>query len=244
VPQISNTPAGPTSITPKDWLPDLGAFAVGLTLTWALHWRVRDLVWSLWLSSLVIGYATIVISIGRGAAVLSGVGSDRSGPVPLWFKGASLFGALFLVAFFTVHFGGFHFVHSVFLNLFFPVAGDGTFAGFGPHGRLAQNPFPTSQLYLTVLDRYWPFLFASVVAERRNLLHPARGLDFKAPYANVIRMHLLIFFFAFAAFLHVDSFLVYTVVFAVYFFPFSIFRREQLKRPTAGVTALEETLDA
>jgi hypothetical protein len=48
------------------------------------------------------------------------------------------------------------------------------------------------------------------------------------PYKNVIRMHLLIFFFAFCHFLKVDSFPIYTVVYFVYFFPWggirSLFR--------------------
>jgi len=42
---------------------------------------------------------------------------------------------------------------------------------------------------------------------------------FGQPYINVIRMHMLIFFFAFADFIHIDSFIVYAVVCLVYFFP-------------------------
>jgi hypothetical protein len=44
------------------------------------------------------------------------------------------------------------------------------------------------------------------------------------PYKNVIRMHLLIFFFAFCHFMKVESFLVYAVVYSVYFFPWSTLR--------------------
>jgi hypothetical protein len=45
---------------------------------------------------------------------------------------------------------------------------------------------------------------------------------FARPYINVIRMHLLIFFFAACYALKVESFLVYTVVYAVYFFPWKV----------------------
>ncbi len=46
-----------------------------------------------------------------------------------------------------------------------------------------------------------------------------------APYKNVIRLHLLIFFFAFASFAKLESFWVYAVVYAVYFFPWRLVRR-------------------
>jgi hypothetical protein len=36
------------------------AFAGGLAVAWWAKWQSRDLVWSLWLSSLVVGYATLV----------------------------------------------------------------------------------------------------------------------------------------------------------------------------------------
>jgi hypothetical protein len=45
-----------------------------------------------------------------------------------------------------------------------------------------------------------------------------------APYRNVIRMHLLIFFFAFAHFARLENFAVYAVVSAGYFFPWRLLR--------------------
>ena len=48
-----------------------------------------------------------------------------------------------------------------------------------------------------------------------------------APYRNVVRMHMLIFFFAFAHFAGLDSFVVYAVVYAVYFFPWRLVRRAE-----------------
>lgn len=40
-----------------------------------------------------------------------------------------------------------------------------------------------------------------------------------APYKNVIRLRLLIFFFAAAHYAKLDELIVYAVVYAVYFFP-------------------------
>jgi hypothetical protein len=45
-------------------------------------------------------------------------------------------------------------------------------------------------------------------------------------------MHLLIFFFAFAHFARLESFAVYAVVYAVYFFPWRLVRRGAAPEPT------------
>ena len=49
------------------------------------------------------------------------------------------------------------------------------------------------------------------------------------PYRNVMRLHALIFFFAFAHFARLDNFVVYAVVYATYFFPWRLVRRSSAK---------------
>jgi hypothetical protein len=147
-------------------------------------------------------------------------------------------GGLFLLAFFTFHFGMFHFVHSQFLGSFFPIDVAGQRRGW--------VGMPT---YLEVVRRYWWFLPPAFLAERAGfapLSGPAErdrpapviaigareavnqsqiGGGMMAPYRNVVRMHLLIFFFAFAHAVRLDNFAVYAVVYAVYFFPWRLVRR-------------------
>jgi len=199
-------------------------------MAWCLRWQTTDLVWSLWLSSLTVGYAMIVwdifgpvLGIIRGTA--AGGATAFRGTLVI---GATLGGGLFLLAFFTVHFGMFHFVHSVFLNSFFPVIG--------------SKRGPSLALYLAVLGRYWYFVPVAALAERKAFVvsgagpvqaatagSPAgvasqvgKGNAIMRPYKNVIRMHLLIFFFAFIHLAKLDGFLVYAVVYAVYFFPWRL----------------------
>jgi len=230
----------------RNWVqawPDALAFAVGLGLAWYFQWETRDLVWNLWLSSLIIGYAMIVWTIfGPAALVATKAWREREtlrGTKPSWGMGAGAgvlaIGGFFMLAFFTVHFGGFHFVHSVFLNAFFPV--DPGLRG------------PSLALYGEVFARYWWFLPAAAIAERQAFrLKPAEpagppdtavtveaiaarrarqtkagpGGGLMAPYKNVVRLHLLIFFFAGAHFAKLNSFLVYAVVYAAYFFPWKL----------------------
>jgi len=220
--------------------PDASAFLIGLGVAWFLGWKTTDLVWSLWLSSLAVGYAVLVWSITRPLRELVlGMATDRGGvPFGGGLVGVTLLsgGSLFMLGFFTVHFGGFHFVHSVFLHLFFPLEGTGSLG----------NDLPTLASYGDVVLRYWWFLPAAFMAERAAFRGPvvqpadtsvtaeaiarrkAKNASdpMSAPYRNVIRMHMLIFFFAFASFAKLESFLVYSVVYAVYFFPWRLVNRK------------------
>jgi hypothetical protein len=183
--------------------PDALAFLVGLGIAWISGWGTGDLIWSLWLSSLVVGYAMIVWTIfNQSEASVAGI-----------------VGGLFLLAFFTVHFGMFHFVHSMFVNQFFPL-------GTGSRGDTPD--------YWVVFANYGIWLPVAFFAERsafRRSKSQGKGLQsaeagklmFK-PYVNVVRLHLLIFFFAFAHFMKLENYAVYAVVYAVYFFPWRLLR--------------------
>ena len=225
--------------------PDALAFAGGLAVAWFADWETTDLVWSLWLSSLVVGYTMILwtifspaLLIGRGGALGQSINfNGKDIPVAALGGMAYLVGALFLLAFFTFHFGMFHFVHSAFLGSFFPLT-PGT-----------RPQMPGFALYAEVVRRYWVFLPIAFLAERKAFtlpsLKPADPADtavtaeaiaarkeknngmtgMMAPYKNVIRMHLLIFFFAFAHFAKLENFLVYAVVYAAYFFPWQLLKK-------------------
>lgn len=221
---------------PSAWI-DMAAFAGGLTMAWFAHWETRDLVWSLWLSSLLVGYAMIVWTVSAPlrtfarAAVFGGARGDVA--VKSGAGVATGAGVLFMLGFFTLHFGMFHFVHSVFLAQFFPLEGASERA----------RGFPSLGLYRDVFKAYWIFVPLALVAERAafrerppkpdgGAMTPAAierrkreegDSPLMAPYKNVVRLHLLIFFFAGAYALRLHHFAVYAVAYAAYFFPWRIF---------------------
>jgi hypothetical protein len=236
-------------------LPDFLAFAIGLGLAWFLKWETRDLVWSLWLCSLVLGYLTLLSALAGGAwfglAMLRRPEFKPEHRKPAILVGTGL--GLFFLAFFSLHFGGFHAGHSVFLNIFFPIEGmprDGFGAAF------VNPPLLWALTFRHLMLPYGIFLLPALIAERNYVFQPLfkavtavrEGTDagdfmqsgaakksgkknnpigeaMGRPYLNVMRMHLLIFFFAGAHFLKMDSFLVYAVVYSVYFFPWGELKR-------------------
>lgn len=223
---------------PAVW-PDALAFVGGLGLAWHQGWKTTDLIWRLWLSSFVVGYATILWHVvGPVVSATPEIWRERGYLAAARWRAvaalvAVLAGGLFLLAFFTVHFGGFHLVHSVFINSFYPLT--------------PEMGFPGWTTYAEVWSRYWLWLPLALVAERGGFARrvktasPATAVTPEAiarrtfqpqtsgmtePYKNVVRMHLLIFFFAGAHFLKLENFAVYAVVYAVYFFPWRwVFRR-------------------
>jgi len=205
--------------------PDAVAFAAGLGLAWGTGWKTADLVWSLWLSSLTVGYATIVWGALQPAVMQFREGATGRGV-------AAVVGGFALIAFFTVHFGIFHAAHAAFLNQFFPL--------FPEHKQMGFIDFT---LLAEVVRRYGWFVPVALLAERQAFRLPVappeppamsvKAADIAArkarqaigsltmfqPYLNVVRLHLLIFFFAAVHFAQLENFATYAVVYAVYFFP-------------------------
>lgn len=240
----------PEQTSTRDWLsawPDALAFGIGLAVAWWAGWSSGDLVWSLWLSSLVVGYSTIVWMIAR-PAIEFGAGAWREGaarntdPRAIWLLWTLIFvGAAFLLAFFTFHFVFFHYVHSQIMISFFPIETG--------HGRSTDANTST---YVEIARRYWVFLPSAFMAHRAaflrkplsvngqgsmaSLVRQSRGgALFSEPYRNVIRMHLLIFFFFFAHLAKLENFAVYAVVYAVYFFPWRLVKRRSLGAPGSPI---------
>jgi hypothetical protein len=229
-------PAAPPKAR-KEWLsalPDAVAFAFGLAVARWAGWNTGDLIWSLWLSSLVVGYTTIVWIIGQPAVAMGMIiWRSRTDPlsslrtvVLLW--ALILLVAAFILAFFTVHFGGFHYVHSQLLIHFFPIDAPGS----------ASRGWAGKAVYVEIFRRYWIFLPSAFISHRAAFMRKPFAIDgdrwresiagnkgrdiFAEPYRNVLRMHALIFFFFLAHFMGLENFAVYAVIYVVYFFPWRL----------------------
>jgi len=230
------------------------AFALGLAYAWMYNWNTLDLVWSLWLGSLTLGYLSIVSTI-YGTYHFLGIAINKSDLDQRQRKRArALIGGscLFSLLFFSFHFCGFHAGHSVFLQMFFPQSNLPS-DGFGDY--FTNPPGLLYSAAVLLLPKYGLFLIPVLIAERKNIFHgylvqrnmantqvgssalsPAFVSKAKSkshamqdvlvgPYRNVIRMHLLIFVFAICQALHMESSYLYVLVYFLYFFPWRILRR-------------------
>jgi hypothetical protein len=194
-------------MTWADFGPDLLAFAGTVLCALIFRWQAKDLIWGLWISSFTFGYLWLLGALT--CTIIYSPGDKKIG---------ALFGGLFLAAFFTFHFGMFHFVHGVFLNEFFPLVPE----RHGPPGVFT--------LIGAALAAYWPFVLMTFVSRVRDFPWQRQQSDAgKAmflPYLNVVRMHILIFIFAPLYFLHVANLAIIPIL-LFYFFPWRVFNRER-----------------
>jgi hypothetical protein len=220
---------------------DFAAFAGTVAVAALQRWQAKDLIWSLWISSLILGYAFIVTSAlsvffrapeGNGSPARSSGALPAAFPLPpvVAFLGRCLF-AGFLLVFFTIHFGMFHFVHGMFLGMFFPLA------GWNAQG---NAPAFVSGYFLWTIGAtaraYWPFVAMSALSrlgDFRTALGAPGGPNMSMPYANVVRMHVMIFVFAGLHGAGLAAYAVYPVL-MLYFFPAGALARLALRTRRMG----------
>ena len=227
-------------------LPDIFAFTFGIASAWILKWKTTDLIWSLWLCSLAFGHLTFlsIVALMIVEWIKAMIHKARS----MTHKARSIVGLLLTIAASPLLFlqGGFllwlyclfHAGHASVLSMFFPLE------GLSPDAFLDEVANPI-WLWKTVFEHllmnYGLFLIPAIIAERRYVFAPVIAYirflkdrkrksvaaepkepvpdPLEWPFMNLIRMHFLIFFFAFFHWLGLESFLVFAVVYAVYFFP-------------------------
>lgn len=191
----------------------LASAALALLLAWIFDWKARDLAWSLWLSSLVLGYVTILVSSFGG----------RGNPLA----------AIAKLLFFTVHFGLFHFIHSAFLSFLLPIDG----AGEGPSATLYASVVRDYWPMVLVSG------VAAIPRWRHDgrasggLLSAGRGVV--SAYMGVVRIHLMIFALAAVSFLGADHLLVFAVVYLLSLLPIEASTERALvdaQKRSAGAT--------
>lgn len=235
-------------------------FCAALGFAFYLHWDTTDLLWSFWTSSFVVGYMTILLTSMKlpieaikafrnpNLQAQQAMNSVKAPPIVqllVIVLLSSLPGLLFIIPFFTIHFGGFHSVHAMFLNDFAPIE------GIIIEGIPVLSNIPFFHKFPDVprlLSMYWPIVLATAINEFYNVKkqpentrrkvpkkrkkkskydqkHSFQGM--MAPYKNVIKIHLLIFALAGLKAANIKGFTLYAVVFTFFFFPFGkLFKKD------------------
>lgn len=192
----------------RDW----GTFAAGLAATWFLGWSTRDLLWGMWISSLVSGF---VFFSGSGVKKLIG---EQTGDVIV-----GTIGLMFGLGFFALHFGMFHYIQGSILDLLIPLEPDPGRVYVGKLTWKGVREFSMAGTVLTALAKYWVLIgatlaygFLSGIPDMQD-----RKESFR-PYIFVLKMHFLMFFLAGLYAIGLESFPVYVIVLLFFFTPSSL----------------------
>lgn len=199
-------------------LPNIFSFLLSLGAAYYLHWQTKDLVWSLWISSLLLGYI-IFISFAIKALYYTITQMPKN-----IIK--TLISSAIMLLFFFIHFGGFHLGHAVFLNTFFNI---GFFESMGSIFELSLWQIITN-IYHHLITPYAYFIVAILIAERaflqqifkkprKNATHKLDNSMMFYPYKNVIKMHIILIVFGMVFALGIESFIMTAIIYFIYFAP-------------------------
>lgn len=191
---------------------DLSGFVAGVAATYFFGWSTRDLLWGLWISSLVSGIFFFVFDR---------VQTLKGQPNVNWLL--SSVGILFGLVFFTVHFGAFHYIQAELLDLFIPLIPDPDRVYIGRLTWKHVHDFSITETIATALSLYWILIGVSILHDYLSVPPELRlkNGNFR-PYMFVLKMHFLMFVLAALYSLGLESFGVYVVVLLLFFAPSSL----------------------
>ena len=231
---------------------DLLAFLLTALFAFKFEWQSNELCWGLWISSLLTGWGVIISSVLRTLLHLAGIPllreedlNEKGDPFSAFFRSktfssktkdvknpkaswpARLMGAgsIAIGAFTWFHFTFFHTVHAMLMSFFLQMEPKTL---FGPNGFINADKMVVFDYLIT---HYWPMILGTFIARRGIILAGNPGVNLKAIYQGVMRIHFFILLSAFLFFLIYFGIEVYQrvlllILLFLFFFPIRIFRRQ------------------
>jgi len=156
---------------PLAWV-SLGVDLLPVIAVFAFGWGAVPLVALYWLENLVIGVFTVLRMIGTVAS-----------------NAGNLFGALFMVPFFTVHYGGFCYGHGVFLAA---LAGQGDFPSPDGLVRWALAAAPEMTWFVAAIACVSLLYYVADFFGRGEFRRTSLDKEMASPYGRIITLHVAI----------------------------------------------------
>jgi len=231
---------------------DALAFLLTAFFAFKFDWQANELCWGLWISSLLTGWLVIASSVFRTLLHLFGVPllrkedlDEKGDPLSAYFRAkafrtetkdarnplASLpvllvaVGTLGIGAFTWFHFTFFHTVHAMLMSFFLQME---PLELFGPNGFINADK---KEILTYLVMNYWAMILGTFIARRGILFGGNPGVNLKAIYQGVMRIHFFILLSAFLFFLAYFGIEVYQrvlllILLFLFFFPLRVFRRQ------------------
>jgi hypothetical protein len=231
---------------------DLLAFLLTAIMALTFEWQANQLCWGLWMSSLLTGWAVIISSVLRTTLHLAGIPllreedlNEKGDPLSAYFRSKSFdsktkearnpinplptilvaLGTFAIGAFTWFHFTFFHTVHALLMSFFLQMEPKNL---FGPNGFINANQY---DIFNYLVRNYWAMIIGTFIVRRGIIFGGNPGINLKAIYQGIVRIHVFILLSAFLFFLIHFGIDVYQrvlllVLLFLFFFPIRIFRRQ------------------
>jgi hypothetical protein len=228
------------------------AFLLTAAFAFKFDWQANELCWGLWVSSLLTGWVVILSSILRALLHLAGIPllseedlskkgdllsaffrtkafrskvSFTKNPTASWPTLLLAVGILGVGVFTWFHFTFFHTVHAMLMSFFLQME---PLELFGPNGFINADK---GVVFTYLVKNYWPMILGTFIVRRGIILSGNPGVNLKAIYQGVVRIHFFILLSAFLFFLIYFGIRVYErvillILLFLFFFPIRIFRRQ------------------
>ncbi|MCX6134866.1 MAG: hypothetical protein NTU47_13720 [Ignavibacteriales bacterium] len=206
----------------SNMLAEIGVFVGTLALAYWSGWSTKDLIWSLWLSSLCLGYLAVAVNGVRRAMRPGLTTLERT------FSVMGLIGALLV---FSIHFGPFHYIYASILDLLMPLMDH---PGRVYIGKLTWRGGVWFSFWETLgiaIVRYWPIAAMNAWRDRSIFLSDTAANTNLGPYKAILRLHFLVMGLGACYGLGLDSFPVYALVFTVLYSPAILWKKIFNRRP-------------
>jgi hypothetical protein len=209
-------------------VPEVVVYLGTLLLAYLSGWTTKDLIWSLWLSSLVFGYLAVA------AKSIRKVRQPGQTTLDVLLSTVGLIGALLA---FTIHFGPFHYVYASILDLLMPLMSHPERVYIGKLTWKGGGWFSLWGTIAIAVSRYWPVVVMNAWRDRSILLSDATAETNLSPYKAILRLHFLVMGLGACYGLGLDSFPVYALVFTVLYPPVTLWRRIFQRRTASNSSA-------
>lgn len=232
----------------KKYFAGLSMFFFSIAAAYFIGWNNTDLIWSFWITSLVVGYVTIFRTSAAPPGILikrmlnpEDIKNFRELTAAAKLKTAIFFLVfipivLFTVVFLSFHFFIFHILLAYWLQLLMPHSGIADILANAKNGGF----YVSAQVIQTLLMSYWIIILQKLIVDYKTYwkkddnIAPAVQVkffsfeDIKRPYIQVVRIIALMVLLFWLNSIGANQYLVYIVIYSLFFFPFPNFRKDKL----------------
>ena len=229
----------------KSYFTELFLFSFSLAAAYFLGWNNTDLIWSLWITSLVVGcisiFRTSIAPLGFLAKlILNAEEIKKFRELPAAMKLKNVIFVLFFIpislvyiVFLSFHFLFFHILIAYWLQQLMPHPGITAVLASGNSGQF----YIPVQIIKILLMSYWIIVIQKLIIDYRNYRNSGRNKvrlvqqeffsfeGFKRPYIQVVRIVALMVLLFLLNSIKVNQYLIYVSIYSLFFFPIPSFRK-------------------